>query len=270
MRYSTTLLPIFIVFAIALSATALPIEEDQDQRMIDPVLGVMVQGSVQEAKKEPMAAGCTKTQCASPHTGNCFTVDDKKYFRDPKNPELCTKKAPKPKPKICCKAMTLACLACSAGVSEKEFCSKSPGQYGCPKPKPKPTPKPPAKCPTHTDICAGKTECRMGCPCPMCLPLDKVPSGCTKTQCASPFDHTTCFTVDNKNYFRDPKNPELCTKKAPAAADPCLKVDYAAKDYKNCCANGGYKKGSREKVCQEAGKKLKKKPMPKPKPKVRG
>jgi len=37
---------------------------------------------------------------------------------------------------MCCKAMTSSCLACSKGVSEKEFCKTNPGKYGCPKPKP--------------------------------------------------------------------------------------------------------------------------------------
>jgi hypothetical protein len=38
--------------------------------------------------------GCTRAQCKAP-SGNCFTVDNKKYFRDSKNKSLCTKKRPK-------------------------------------------------------------------------------------------------------------------------------------------------------------------------------
>merc|ERR1711871_957273 len=37
--------------------------------------------------------------------------------------------------RMCCRAMSAACLACSQGMSVKEFCKKSPGKYGCPKPE---------------------------------------------------------------------------------------------------------------------------------------
>merc|ERR1711988_355239 len=77
--------------------------------------------------------GCTKAQCASPRTKNCFTVDGKLYFRDPKNPKFCAKKRQR---RRCCRAMTSTCLACRKGVSVKEFCKRSRGKYGCPKPKP--------------------------------------------------------------------------------------------------------------------------------------
>ena len=33
---------------------------------------------------------------------------------------------------ICCKAMNKACLACSHGITEDEFCEANPGQYDCP------------------------------------------------------------------------------------------------------------------------------------------
>merc|ERR1711939_1169730 len=35
--------------------------------------------------------------------------------------------------KPCCRAKSARCLACSRGVSVKEFCKTSPGKYGCPK-----------------------------------------------------------------------------------------------------------------------------------------
>ena len=35
------------------------------------------------------------------------------------------------KPKVCCRAMSKACLACSQGITEAEFCRKNEGKYGC-------------------------------------------------------------------------------------------------------------------------------------------
>merc|ERR1719331_1348331 len=46
-------------------------------------------------------------------------------------------KADKPsRPRICCKAMTKKCLACSKGVSVEEFCKTNSGKFGCPPTKP--------------------------------------------------------------------------------------------------------------------------------------
>ncbi len=43
--------------------------------------------------------------------------------------------------RICCKAMIASCLACSEGISEKEYCKKHPHTPGCPNTKPdKPAP----------------------------------------------------------------------------------------------------------------------------------
>jgi len=39
--------------------------------------------------------------------------------------------APK-KPRVCCKAMTASCLACSKGMTIDEFCQNNPNRYGCP------------------------------------------------------------------------------------------------------------------------------------------
>ncbi len=32
-------------------------------------------------------------------------------------------------PKICCKALTASCMACSKGVTVEEFCKTNPGKY---------------------------------------------------------------------------------------------------------------------------------------------
>lgn len=40
-------------------------------------------------------------------------------------------------------------------------------------------------------------------------------------------------------------------------ADQCLDHDYAMKNYKDCCAKGGYKVEGRGVVCKEVGPKVK-------------
>ena len=32
---------------------------------------------------------------------------------------------------VCCMAMTKSCLSCQKGITEEEFCSENPGEYGC-------------------------------------------------------------------------------------------------------------------------------------------
>merc|ERR1711904_282367 len=62
-----------------------------------------------------------------------------------------------PTPKPCCRAFTLECQACIAGVSEKEFCERDPHSHVCPQ-------KPDNK-PSHPDNCYSSiwnTEIRHG------------------------------------------------------------------------------------------------------------
>jgi hypothetical protein len=44
-----------------------------------------------------------------------------------------TKPEPTKEPTFCCEALTAECMACSAGVSVKEFCMEEPKVMGCPK-----------------------------------------------------------------------------------------------------------------------------------------
>merc|ERR1711977_564105 len=70
----------------------------------------------------------------------------------------CYQNAPiEPTPKPCCRAFTLECQACIAGVSEKEFCERDPNSQYCPQ-------KPDNK-PSHPDNCYStiwQTEIRHG------------------------------------------------------------------------------------------------------------
>jgi len=123
------------------STFALPVSEKEDS-----LLAFFNQESTHETHDTQGLSerGCTKAQCASPRTKNCFTVDGKLYFRDPKNPKFCAKKRQR---RRCCRAMTSTCLACRKGVSVKEFCKRSRGKYGCPKPKQiEPKPEGPKMC----------------------------------------------------------------------------------------------------------------------------
>ena len=74
---------------------------------------------------------------------DCYQFDGKTYF-GPKNiPDLGTMndrissiaivkvETASPTP-MCCKAMTKACLACSAGTTEEAYCEANPGKYDCP------------------------------------------------------------------------------------------------------------------------------------------
>ena len=63
---------------------------------------------------------------------NCFT---REMWSDEKKEWCCEMKdigCPEDGPKKCCKALTPSCLACMEGITEEEFCEKSPGKFGCP------------------------------------------------------------------------------------------------------------------------------------------
>ena len=56
-------------------------------------------------------------------------------------------------PRMCCRAMTKACLACSKGVSVEEFCKTNGGKFGCPRKLIKPSPPPRMCCMAMTANC---------------------------------------------------------------------------------------------------------------------
>ena len=81
-------------------------------------------------------------------------------------------KADKPsRPRICCKAMTKKCLACSKGVSVEEFCKTNSGKFGCPPTKPSICPMP---------MCAAVMP-RPGCK--RVMTKEKNERGCPKYPC---------------------------------------------------------------------------------------
>ena len=48
-----------------------------------------------------------------------------------KRPKLSPSIPERPRPRMCCRAMTKSCLACSKGVSIEEFCRTNAGKFGC-------------------------------------------------------------------------------------------------------------------------------------------
>ena len=72
---------------------------------------------------------CPTPRCIKPRYG-CRFAKGKEVIKNengcPKPCQLICKE-----PRICCRAMTAACLSCSAGVSMEEYCSKNPNTVGC-------------------------------------------------------------------------------------------------------------------------------------------
>ena len=106
--------------------------------------------------KEPNTVGC-------PLSNNPVPVES---FNPEPSPMLRGAKSPSP-PQSCCKAMTAQCLACTEGMTEKDFCAKYAETVGC---------EPVAEAayepfvisdPTEEESCVTKT-CAPGQNCQMC------------------------------------------------------------------------------------------------------
>gem|GEM_PF-1926194 len=119
MRYQNQLFALFIIGLFALSACETTVKED--------------------------------TQLANPASTNCVEKGGKLEIRDTADGQIgvciidgkeceewaffrgegCVAPAPADEPRACCMAMTASCLACSEGISVKEYCAKNADAIGC-------------------------------------------------------------------------------------------------------------------------------------------
>jgi poly(3-hydroxybutyrate) depolymerase len=160
-QHSSAFHLIFIVLAIALSATALPIEED-DQHMTDPILGVMDESGV-------ISNGDIET---ASHTEESTGISNRRR-RNWGRRRRSSKTKPRCPKVMCAQALPAPpCKLLKSPAKDGNGCLKHPcGIKVCDKP-----------CPSTADICSGKAKCQLNCKCPRCMP-PKPPVVCKCPTC---------------------------------------------------------------------------------------
>jgi hypothetical protein len=124
-----------------------------------------------KAEAEATGAKAEARLCCKALTASCLACSKGMSVQEycKKNPGKYGCKPVKP-PKMCCKAMTAPCMACSKGMSIAKFCKLYPGMFGCKHVKPM-IPCPSAKCRAPAPGCHYEKS------------IEKNANGCPKYMC---------------------------------------------------------------------------------------
>ena len=148
---------------------------------------------------------CDLTECKAGYT----CVEGKGCVLD-RPITLPTQKPTAKPPPVCCKALNAQCLACAAGLTEAEYCTRHPGTPGCKLIQPITLPTAPACCEAMTASCLS------------CA------AGMTQAEYCS----TNPITYGCKNTKPEPKEP-TCENRSPKFCDrrlgPKTTLQYQAK-----------------------------------------